>query len=41
MKMLKGAKKEIPIQSSYFKDLSNPWTPIFPGVTTFYEAIKR
>jgi hypothetical protein len=25
--------------SSYFKELSNLWTPVFTGVTTFYETI--
>jgi len=27
-------------ESSVFKKLSNPWTPFFNGVTTFYETIK-
>jgi hypothetical protein len=27
-------------ESSYFKELSNLWTPVFTGATTFYEAIK-
>jgi len=35
----RGIEKEIPIQSSYFKELSNLWTPVFTGVTTFYEII--
>jgi hypothetical protein len=32
-------KKEIPIQSSYFKHLKILWTPVSTGVTTFYEII--
>ena len=32
-------KKEIPIQSSYFKYLKILWTPVSTGVTTFYENI--
>jgi len=27
-------------ESSHFKELSSLWTPVFTGVTTFYEAIK-
>jgi hypothetical protein len=27
-------------ESSYFKELSNLWTPVFTGVTTFYETIN-
>ena len=33
-------KKEIPIQSSYFKYLKIIWTPVSTGVTTFYEITK-
>ena len=33
-------KKEIPIQSSYFKYLKILWTPVSTGVTTFYETIN-
>jgi hypothetical protein len=27
-------------ESSFFDHLQNVWTPVFTGVTTFYEAIK-
>ena len=27
-------------ESSIFKELQNSWTPVFTGVTTFYEAVK-
>jgi len=28
------------LESSIFKDLQNSWTPVFTGVTTFYETIN-
>jgi len=27
-------------ESSNFKNFKTPWTPVFTGVTTFYEIIK-